>query len=239
MKKLIIAFACILSMGRLTGQEFEKDMERIYNSFVKPDYIHFNIRYVLRAEHQPDSRVVSETNGRYAKSKNKYISVMDSKATLVTPREVLMIDKAERKIRIKKLKEPIENSIDFLTQLKELNKDIAGTSKANDKNAQTFVYQVRLKNTEFMPVSAYDMEVDVRTNHITRLTLYYKKPLEQNEDYHVKGDEIPRLDIIFSDIETGKPGSSTELNPEHYYTSNKSQLIPTTNFKGYEIKEVF
>lgn len=239
MRTIIFLFSVSVLFFQSRGQGFEQDMQAVYKSFIAPEHISFDIQYVLRSGAGSDARVISESKGRYLKSKNRYISVFDSKATVVTPREVIMIDEEDKRIRVKKLKESIDNTIDFLEQLKEFNKSIERTERELSSDGRNVTYRVILKSTDLLPIRQYDICISSKTHLISRLTLYYKKPLEKDEDYKLTGNEIPRLDITFSGIETGKPASSRDLDPAYYYSVNKSQLSPTNNFKGYEIKEVF
>src|SRR5436190_24327338 len=117
MKKLILS---LLIIGQyMMGQTFEKDLKAVYDEFANPKRIAFDIRYVLGSTHAPGSKIINESNGKYIKSDRSYLSSFEKKSTLVTATEVVVIDDEQKRLRVKKLREPLIDKADFMTQLKE------------------------------------------------------------------------------------------------------------------------
>lgn len=241
MKKqsLHICYLILLTLS-LGAQTFEKDMELVYLNFVNVPKIAYQINYTLKASHKTESAVISKSGGKYIKLNNTYLSVYDDKVSLTMPSEIIMIDNQEKRIRVKSVttKEKT-NQPDFITQLKEYNKNVAKVTKLAGINKNTFSYKIELKNTDLFPISSYEITIQQKTNYVEQITMFYKKPLQKNEDYSVNGTEIPRLEIQFYNFNSAKLIASKELEPSYYYSKLNKKLIPSSNFNGYDIKQLY
>ena len=60
--------------------------------------------------------------------------------------------------------------------------------------------------------------------------------MERDDDFNISGSEIPRLDIIFSEFNNDKLLNTKELDPSYYYSKFDETLLPSVNFKGYDVK---
>jgi hypothetical protein len=239
-RKIIMTVILALSLFVLHAQSFEKDMELAYQQFVNSVRISYHIKYVLHENHQASSRVIMESKGKFVKEENSYISVYDTKASLVTNQEIIMVDHDTRRIRIKKLNESDPSPVpDALQQIREYNKNVAKITSTENNSANTVTYRIELKKTGLFPISHYEITLHAKSHYIEQLTLFYKKPIEKNEAYRVNGNEIPRLDILFYDVNASGVYSKQELENDYYYIKNNKQLLPSSNFKNYDVKEVF
>ena len=221
------------------AQTFEKDMELVNKKFVNSIKISYKINYILRESHDELSRVISKNSGKYAKHNSAYISVYDTKATLVNAKEIILIDGTDKQIRVKKMdaKKPLPVP-DFVTQLREYNKQVSGiTREVHEKGV--VVYDVTLKDVGLFPISHYQLTIDTHSGYLKQMTLFYKKPMERDDDFNISGSEIPRLDIIFSEFNNDKLLNTKELDPSYYYSKFDETLLPSVNFKGYDVKEIF
>ncbi len=223
----------------LNGQTFEKDLEKVYKNFINTSKISYSIKYVLKENHSPDSRTISESSGKYLKEKDKYINVLDHRSTLVTNNEIVIIDNQSKFIRVKKVAGKMPEKPDFLSQLTEYNENIDKVTQLSSTKKNVVVYRVDLKANGYSPVSYYELAINAKTNYVERISLYYSKPLNKNEEYKVTGKERPRLDIIFYDFNNTSHEAQKELSSNYYYIKNQNKLSPTFNFKGYDVKEIF
>jgi hypothetical protein len=239
MKKKRMLLGLILCTFLLQAQNFEKDMELVYKYFVNAPRIAFNIKYLLKESHKAESKVLTETSGRFMKEKDTYLSELDKIATLVTPLEILFVDHNDKRINIKKIKAKPPENIDFIKLLKISQSNIETVNKQPSEHKDQLTYKIKIKSSDVYPMSYYEIVINTKTNYLERMTLFYKKTLQENESYGVTGKEIPRLDILFYDFNSPKLNAGQELKTLYYYTKQNAKLIPTINFNGYAIKEVF
>lgn len=239
MKKIIIVTVCFLNVVLMGAQSFEKDMELVHKYFIDAPYISFNIKYQLKENHKADAKILTETQGRYVKENSSYLSVMDKITTLVTPQEIVFIDAEEKRMNVKKIKDKLPENIDFIKLLKLSMPNVEATTVKKESDKNHVIYKIKIKNSDLYPISGYEIEMNTKTNFLERMTLFYKKTIQQNDDYGITGKEIPRLDIVFYDFNKEKNNTLKELQTIYYYTKNNSKLIPTLNFNGYAIKEIF
>lgn len=236
MKKLKTFFLVLLVIPALS-QTFEKDMEQMHKKFVNAAHIAYTIRYVLKESHDEGSRIVSESTGKYIKDNDTYLSVLDDKATLVTPRQVVLVDREQKRISVKQVKEKIQETNDLVKMLKLSTETAQKINRREVKNQ--IVYDVILKSEARSPLERYQVKLNSETFYMESVTLFYKKALEPNKDYRVSGKEIPRLDIFFGDFDDRKINTDPEIQTDYYFTKLNNKLSPTLNFKGYAIKEIF
>lgn len=221
------------------AQTFEKDMEQVNKKFVNTPKISYKINYILRESHDESSRIISKNTGKYAKSNSTYISVYDTKATLVNPGEIILIDGGDKHIRVKK--SSVKNTPaapDFMAQLKEYNSNVSAITR-HTQEKDLVMYDVTLKDVGFFPITHYQLTIDTRNGYVKQMSLFYKKPMEKDEDFKISGSEIPRLDILFSEFNNNKLLDAKELDPSYYYSRSDKNLFPSSNFKGYDVKEIF
>ncbi len=236
--KLISYIFLFATLGfNIKAQNFETDMKLVYDDFIQSEKVAFNISYVLRENHNLDSRIIHTNIGKYIKLKNKFISVYDTKSTLVLPSEIIMIDKEDKKIRVKKVKQKENINPDFMTQLKSYNGYISKVVALKTNKENVLTYNVELKSNAPFPISKYEISIDTKKHYLVQMSLFYKKPLEKDEDYKITGKEIPRLDIIFSDINNSSLFSIVEFEEAYYFLKKNSKLSPSQNFKDYDVKE--
>lgn len=237
--KQILFKIFVLTSAVSFSQNFESDMKLVYTKFNRAEKIAFNIEYVLHENHNADSKVITTNKGKYVKVKDQYISTYDSKYTLVSPKEIIMIDNQDKRIRVKKMKEQKKSeNPDFMVQLKEYNKYISKTTSLNTNKADVIMYRIELNSKSPFPISAYELTIDKKQGYMLKMSLLYKTKLEKDETYKVTGDEVPRLDIFFNDINDKKLFAMNEFNEEFYYTKRNSKLFPSEKFKNYDIKEI-
>ncbi|MCE3226615.1 MAG: hypothetical protein K0S32_1166 [Bacteroidetes bacterium] len=221
------------------SQTFEKDMETVYKNFVSASKIAYNIKYVLKENHNDNSRIISQNTGRYIKSKSKCISQYATKYTLTVPGEILMVDKDEKFIRVKKQAGDDKKDPDFMSQLKEYNKGIDKVTRLTTNKKDVITYNVQLKNIALYGISRYEISINTKTFYMEQMTLFYKQPLKKDPQNNIQGTEVPRLEIIFSDFNNQKIYNEAELETGFYYTKDNKKLSPTANFKNYDVKEIF
>lgn len=238
MKTIFYILFFVFVYLKLTSQNFETEMKMVYANYNQSDKVAFNIDYKLRENHNPNSRIITTSTGKYVKVNDRFISVYDYKLTLVSPTEIIMVDKSEKKIRIKKLKSKIESNPDFMAQLKSYNSFVAKVVPIRTNMENIIMYNVELKVGTPFPISKYELYIDVKKHLITQMSLFYKKPLEKDEDYNIAGTEVPRLDIVFYDINNNKLFTKAELEDAYYYKVRNEKLVPSINFITYDIKEI-
>jgi hypothetical protein len=239
MKKIQYSLCLLLLVVFTKAQNFEKDMAQVYKNFVNAPKIAYDISYVLKENHSATSKIISQITGRYVKLNDKCISQYDAKYTLTNATEIIMVDKEEKNIRVKKQnpKKPIANT-DFLTQLKEYNKAIESVSALPGAKKETIVYTVQLKKNGIYPVTKYDITINTKTYYMEQISLFYNRPLDKDLDNNITGSEIPRLDILFLNVNAAKLYKTDELETAYYYSKQAKAISPSSNFTGYNIKEI-
>lgn len=223
----------------LNAQDFEKDMQLLNKKFVSAENISFRIDYVLKASHSENSDVINRNSGRYVKQNQIFLSAYDRKATLVTPDKTVFLDGDDHAIRVKKTSEAKNNvsPADFLVQLKQYNKNVSEV-KHTLLAKHLIKYDVILKDIQLFPISHYELTIDLETGYLRQMTLFYRKPLHKDADFNITGTELPRLEILFSGFNQNTIFSKNELDINYYYNVSSGKLTPSTNFKGYIIKEI-
>ncbi len=231
----------LILLGSVTNaQTFDKDLEQVYKNFVNAAKISYNINYVLKESHNVDSKIISQNKGRYVKQKDKYISQYALKFTLVLPSEIIMVDKDEKFMRVKKQdKSKTPQPPDFIEQLKEYNKGIERVAKLATNKKDVVTYNIELKNLPLYGISRYEISINTKTYYMEQMTLFYKNPLAKDPDNNINGTEVPRLEILFYDFNNSKNYSELEFETNYYYTKNNKQISPSLNFKNYDVKEIF
>lgn len=238
MKKHITYFLIIVSL-LIKAQTFDKDLELVYKNFVNAPKISYNINYVLKESHNVDSKIISQNKGRYVKQKDKFISQYALKYTLVSPIEIIMVDKEEKFIRVKKQeKTKTPQTPDFIEQLKEYNKGIEKVTKLTTNKKDVVTYSIQLKNLPLYGISRYEISINTKTYYLEQMTLFYKNPLAKDPDNNILGTEVPRLEILFYDFNNSKNYSEMELETNYYYTKDNKKISPSVNFKNYDVKEI-
>lgn len=221
------------------AQDYAKDMEEIQIKYKSLTKLALKIKYVLHENHNANSRVISSEEGRYIKMNKKSLSSYDQITTLLTVDKAIMIDKKEKRMRIKKFQKQVETGApDFLAQVNDYSKYIYKTTCLKTNKEHVILYNVELKSSKDNPISRYEIAIDKKNGFIVMLTLFYITKLEKNPDFNVAGTEVPRLDIIFSDINDSKLFSISEFEDSYYYSKQKGKAIPSLNFKGYDTKEI-
>jgi hypothetical protein len=223
----------------VNAQSFEKDMELVYKNFVNAGKISYNIKYVLKEGHDVNSKVISQSMGRYIKRDERYMSQYASKYTLVTPKEIIMVDAEEKFICVKKEEQKGKTQPDFLKQLEEYNKGVEKVTRLETDRKNVITYKVELKNLPLFGVTGYEVSINTKTHYMEQVTLLYKKPLRKDPDNNISGSEIPRLEIIFYDFNNPKNFKPSELEGSYYYSAANKKLKATENFKNYNVKEIF
>lgn len=237
MKKYLYITALILTSLVSFSQTFEKDMAIVYKNFVNANKIAYNIKYVLKQSHDINSGIISQNTGYYAKLNDTYISRYASKYTIVCPKEVIMVDEEEKYMRVKKQGKQT-NEPDFLGQLKEYKNGIEKVTRLTTNKKDVITYNVELKNIALYSLSRYEISINTKTFYMEQITLFYKQPLQKDDENKIKGNEVPRLEIIFYDFNNAKIVSPNELEPVYYYTRSNKKISPSSNFKNYDVKEI-
>lgn len=227
----------MLYSGVILSQDFSKDIAKAYSAY-KTERICFNIKYVLHESHKSDSRIISAKNGSYVKSKDKTLSKYDHLSTLTASNKIIVVDGDEKNIRIKKFNKDLYKEVpDFISQFKDFEKSISKTYLLKSDDPNILCYSVELKKNGLIPVSKYEIFIDKKNYYIVRMSLYYLNKLEKDDDYGIKGTEIPRLDILFSDFNDKKVFDESEFSDAYYYIKAKGKLLPSVNYKNYVVKE--
>jgi len=237
MKKTVFAIFSLLA-GCLPAQDFAKDLEQVYKHFVNAERISYAIKYSLRAGHQENSRLIMESPGRYCRNKQSHLSVFENKTTLVTGSEIVMIDRAEKRIQVKKTDGTSSGVPDAVSILKTFSNYVHKINRIPSGKNQA-IYDVYLKPGSEQPIDHYRIVLNTGSYYLESISLFYKTGLRRNEDYQVTGKEIPRLDISFYDFNSPQTNVSEETRADYYYNKTSNKLSPTLNFKGYAVKEVF
>lgn len=241
MKIILANILFVFGFVSVSAQEFADDMKLVYNKFNLSDKIAFNIVYTLHENHNPDSKIITTNKGRYIKINTRFISSYDQKNTVVSEKEIIMIDHAEKRIRVKNLKQDKKKQSetpDFMQQLKEYNQHIAKTVLLKTNNPDVVVYKIELNTKSPFPISAYELTIDRKQGYLLKMSLLYKTKLEKDDDYKVTGNEIPRLDIAFTDINNKKLFELSEFEEQYYFTKRNNKLVPAEKFKNYDVKEI-
>jgi hypothetical protein len=146
-----------------------------------------------------------------------------------------MIDSEQKKMVLSKnvKKAPVQS--DQLKQIDEYNKYISKTV-VNQLSKNVVMYSVELKKNPY-PISKYELVIDTKLKSLVRLSLFYKGTLDKDDKFKVTGKEVPRMDIEFFDYNNFKVLKEIECMKSYYYVQNGNKLIPTANYKGYEIKK--
>jgi hypothetical protein len=238
MKKYYSIPLLLLASVVARSQNFEKDMELMYKNFVNASKISYSIKYVLKESHDINSRVISQNTGRYVKAGETYLSQYDTKYTVVTPKQIILVDNSEKQVRVKKDERKNKQVPDFLADLKEYSKAISKVVKLETNKKEIITYHIELKDIPFYGISAYDISINTKKNYMEQMTLFYKKPLSKDPDNNIKGTEVPRLEIIFYDFNAPKLYKNEELDPLYYYVAENKKIRASSNFKSYNIKEI-
>jgi hypothetical protein len=237
MRKTILTYLGLLAgIGFAKSQDFKQDMLALVNA-QKVDKQCFSLTYNLRENHQSNSRVLYVSKGKYIKVKDACLSTLDHISSLTLKEEIITVDKNEQQLTISKLNQSSKAPTnDILQQIENYNQyiqKVTGTKLTNN----AYQYTIVLKQT-FSAISKYELVFDIKLKTILRMTLFYKTPIEEDKRYHITGKEIPRLDIEFTNYNDFKLLNEAECNASYYYTKNKNKLIPSSNFNGYDIKQL-
>lgn len=220
------------------SQDFSKDMNKVYETYKSNSGIGFTIKYVLHENHNETSRIISSKNGLYVKLKNKVLSRYDYLTTVTSPNKIITIDNSNKSILIKNFNKNIYTDVpDFIGQFKNYEKSVVKTKVINSNVPNIIIYSVELKTGGLAPISKYEISIDKKSGYITKMSLFYTTKLDKDEDYGIKGTEIPRLDIFFSDFNDKKIVNANEFDDFYYYTKVKGGVIPSVNYKNYTVKE--
>jgi outer membrane lipoprotein-sorting protein len=240
MSKLRYSFLLLVLWPLIfTGQTFEKDLEQIHLKFVNANYISYRLNYVLKESHDINSRVISTLKGRYVRNEKVTISQMDQIYSVGFNDKTVIVNKDDKQLFVKNEAPKPSQAPDALQQLKEYNQFVSKTTRLATSKKDIVMYVVELKSNVLSGVSKYEVSFNEKTFFMDQLTLYYKKPLPKDENYGVKGTEIPRLEIQFYDFDSKAIYDKAELSATYYYTKGASGYVPSFNFKGYGIKEMF
>ncbi|MDF2449488.1 MAG: hypothetical protein K0R26_1992 [Bacteroidota bacterium] len=230
----IFIFICRIAVS----QDFAKDMDKVYNTYKSFKNFGFNVKYILHENHNINSRIVSQSVGKYVKFDNKTLSVFDENSTLTSGTKIISINHAEKRISIlKNTKESYAKTPEFLAQFDTYKKHIEKISLLNSSDNNVLYYSVELKRNNITGLSKYEVVIDKTKSYIIKMTLFYSRKLEKDENYKVEGTEVPRLDILFTEINDKKLFNLNEFSDQYYYSKLHGKIMPSSNFKNYNIKE--
>jgi hypothetical protein len=235
MNKVILYLVFITSVLSLKSQDFKQDLTAVVNQQNKLEKQCYNVTYTLRENHNFNSKVIQKSVGKYIKLKNSYLSAIDHVLSVNLPNEVIMIDSQQKKIVISKNDKKTVTPSDQFMQIDEYNKYIS-KMVVNQLSKNVVMYSVELKKNPY-PISKYEIVIDTKLKSYVRLSLFYKGTLDKDDRFKVTGKEVPRMDIEFFDYNDFVKIKEIECTKSYYYTQIGNKLIPTDNYKGYEIKK--
>jgi hypothetical protein len=219
----------------LKSQDFKQDLTELVNQQNKLEKQCYRITYTLRENYNYNSRVIQKSVGKYIKLKNSYLSALDHILSVNLPDEVIMIDSEQKKIVLSKNVKKTVAPSDQLKQIDEYNKYTSKTI-VTQLSKNVVMYSVELKKNPY-PISKYELVIDTKSKSMVRLSLFYKGTLDKDDKYKVTGKEVPRMDIEFFDYNNFEKLKEIECTKGYYYIKTGNKLIPTDNYKGYEIKK--
>ena len=220
----------------LKSQDFKKDIVDVYNQQHQLTNLGYSLKYTLRESHNPNSKILHQSHGKYIKMKDTYLSSLDQITSLTMPDLIIMVNSESKTMILKKnsMKEVVQP--DILKQLEEYNKY---TKKivTTDLGKGKYSYMVEL-NSKLFQLSKYEIVIDTKTKSIMRLNMFYKGTLPKDDAYHITGKEVPRLDIEFNNYNDFTFLKEIECQKSYYISQTNHKIKPTSNFLGYEIKQL-
>lgn len=234
--RVYVSIAFVLAVLSLRSQDFKKDIVDVFNQQNKLPNLCYSLVYTLRESHNVNSKVLHKSNGKYIKIKDSYLSSIDHITSITMPDVIIMVNKADKTMILKKnmMKTPVQP--DIMKQLEEYNK-FTQKIVTTDLGKGKYSYTVELKKTLYQ-ISKYEIVIDTKAKSIVRLSLFYKNALAKDDAYHITGKEVPRLDIEFNDYNNFNLLKEAECKKNYYVTQNHNKLTPTSNFLGYAIKQL-
>lgn len=236
MSRVFIYLFLITQISVLKSQDFNTDLMAVMAQQNKLEKQCYSITYTLRENHNYNSKVIYKSLGKYIKTKNTFLSMLDHITSVTMSDQVIMVDSEVKKIVISKNTKKVQAQLDVLKQLEGYNKNILKTVRT-EISKNRFLYSIELKKNP-SPISKYEIVIDNRSKSLVRLTLFYKGALPKDDDYHITGTEVPRLDIEFFNYNDFNVLKEIECSKSYYYNQNGNKLIPTYNFKDYEVKQL-
>lgn len=229
---LCLCFLLFSFTEKLTdNQAIKEKLKKVNDTYTSMNNFSMNVTYNLYPTYK--STVPSDIyKGYYKKVKTNIHSHLLGIETIQSEKIRIVIDSSDK---LMLLANPVLTSKVALVSF-NLDSALALCSRVELKQDQADedVFKL-LFDDEESEFSSILICIDKKQNLIKKLTLFYNTAVPLNNEDENSAKEKPRVDIIYSDVNTKATAAKNEFSESNYFSMLKGKYVPAKQYEKYKI----